>query len=431
MITVNVSIWGIDVGVVSWDSTKGYTSFEIHPEFPQHGLDLAPITMPLEDILRGQRIFEFPNLNNNTYSGLPGMLSDSLPDAFGNLVIKAWLESQGRDANSFSPVEKLSYISKRGMGALEFYPSNNRVKTPQDNIELENLIHLVEKVLDDKQNFTVNIEKNEEQALAELISIGSSAGGQRPKAIIAYNKKNGEIKSGQIDVPEDFEHYILKFDGIKAGKLSDPAGYGKIEMAYHKMAVNCGIDMMFCDLKHENGRSHFITKRFDRKNNVKIHSQTLCAMAHYDYKQPGAYSYEGAFAEMRDIGLPYKDFDQLYRRMVFNVIARNQDDHTKNISFIYEKGKEWRLAPAYDICWSYNPIGEWTNQHQMSINNKRDHFEIEDLITFAKVQNIKNANQIIEEINNRVSKWPEFAKQYDVEKEKLEYIKKTHRLNLR
>ncbi|MCD4683969.1 MAG: type II toxin-antitoxin system HipA family toxin, partial [Bacteroidales bacterium] len=299
MVTVNVKIWGIKVGVVSWDPKKGYASFELFPDFHKHGFDLAPLKMPMEDIIMGQRIIEFPQLNNETYSGLPGMLSDSLPDAFGNQVIKAWLESQGRDTKSFSPVEKLSYISERGMGALEYYPTNYKPNTIKKDIELGNLINLVEKVLDDKRNFTANLEENEEQVLAELITVGTSAGGQRPKAIIAYNRNTGEIRSGQVDTPNEFEHFIIKFDGLKKGKLSDPAGYGKIEMVYHHMAKKCGIDMMFCDLLHESGRSHFITKRFDRKNGEKIHSQTLCAMAHYDYMKPGMYSYEGTFAEMR------------------------------------------------------------------------------------------------------------------------------------
>jgi len=430
MVTVNVKIWGIDVGVVSWNSDRGYASFELFPDFHKHGLDLAPLKMPLEDIIRGQRIFEFPQLNNETYSGLPGMLSDSLPDAFGNQVIKAWLESQGRDEKSFSPVEKLSYISERGMGALEYHPANYKPNPGKKDIVLENLINLVEKVLDDKRKFTVNIGKDEEQALAELITVGTSAGGQRPKAIIAYNRNTGEIRSGQIEVPEEFEQFIIKFDGLKKGKLSDPAGYGKIELVYHLMAQECGIDMMFCDLLHENKRSHFITKRFDRNNGKKIHSQTLCALAHYDYMKAGMYSYESTFAEMREIGLPYSDFEQLYKRMVFNVVARNQDDHTKNISFLLEENGEWRLGPAYDICWSYNPDSDWTNTHQMTINNKRDNFSKEDLLQFAQVQNIKKPKEIIEQVIDAISQWPQLAGEFDIELERISYIKNTHRLKL-
>ena len=386
--------------------------------------------MPNESIKMGQRLFEFPQLNSITFSGLPGMLSDSLPDAFGNQVIKSWLETQGRDAKSFTPVEKLSYIGERGMGALEYYPASYKPKQEGNEIELERMINLVDKVLDDRRSFTVNLEENEEQALAELITIGTSAGGQRPKAIIAYNRKTGEIRSGQVDVPDDFEHFILKFDGVKEGQLSDPAGYGKIEMVYHLLAKECGINMEFCDLLNENGRSHFITRRFDRKNGEKIHSQTLCAIAHYDYMQAGMYSYEGTFAEMRDIGLPYSDFEQLFRRMVFNVVSRNQDDHTKNISFLLEKDGEWRLGPAYDVCWSYNPQGDWTNTHQMTINNKRDEFTMEDLLYFADNQNIKKPTEIIEQVIEVFTIWPQLAKEYDIESERIEFIRKTHRLNL-
>ncbi len=430
MITVNVKIWGADIGVVFWNPDKQHATFELLPDFYQKGIDLAPLTMPIDDIQRGQRIFEYPHLNFDTYSGLPGLLSDSLPDAFGNQVINAWLESQGWDAKSFTPVEKLSYISERGMGALEYYPANYKPKTEGRNIELDNLINLVEKVLDERRNFAVNLDKDEKQALAELITIGTSAGGQRPKAIIAYNRNTGEIRSGQVGVPEDFEHFILKFDGIKKGRLSDPAGYGKIEMVYHLMAKECGIDMTYCDLLHENNRAHFITKRYDRKNGIKVHSQSLCAIAHYDYLQAGMYSYEGTLAEMREIGLPYSDFEQLFRRMVFNVVARNQDDHTKNISFLLEKGGEWRIAPAYDVCWSYNPRGDWTSEHQMTINGKRDNFKTGDLITFAKIQNIKKPKEIIEQVINSVSKWTGLAKGYEIESDRIEYIRKTHRLFL-
>ena len=430
MVTVNVRIWGISIGVVSWNPERGYATFELLPDFYRYGLDLAPLIMPIESIKMGQRLFEFPQLNSITFSGLPGMLSDSLPDAFGNQVIKSWLETQGRDAKSFTPVEKLSYIGERGMGALEYYPASYKPKQEGNEIELERLISLVDKVLDDRRSFTVNLEENEEQALAELITIGTSAGGQRPKVIIAYNRKTGEIRSGQVDVPDDFEHFILKFDGVKEGQLSDPAGYGKIEMVYHLLAKECGINMEFCDLLNENGRSHFITRRFDRKNGEKIHSQTLCAIAHYDYMQAGMYSYEGTFAEMRDIGLPYSDFEQLFRRMVFNVVSRNQDDHTKNISFLLEKDGEWRLGPAYDVCWSYNPQGDWTNTHQMTINNKRDEFTMEDLLYFADNQNIKKPTEIIEQVIEVFTIWPQLAKEYDIESERIEFIRKTHRLNL-
>ena len=432
MIFVKVKIWDHEVGVVSWNSTAGYSTFEIREDFIKHNINISPITMPWERILRGQRIFEFSELNYNTYNGLPGLLSDSLPDAYGNRLIITWLETQGRNPDSFSPIEKLSYIGKRGMGALEFEPSNNPHGDISSQIELSKLIELADKVLDDRKKLNLNLNKDEELALSELIKIGTSAGGQRPKAIIAYNPESGEIRSGQVNTPEGFGYYILKFDGIKSVALGDPEGFGKIEMAYHKMAISCGIDMMPCNLIHENNRSHFITKRFDRSDdNKKIHLQTLCAIAHYDYQLPGAYSYESAFAEMRDMGLPYYDFEQLYKRMVFNLIARNQDDHTKNISFILKQGGEWRLSPAYDVCWSFNPKGDWTSSHQMTINNKRDNFTHDDLLLFAKNQGIKKAEVLIEQVKDAVSTWSKHAKLLDVEPGRIRLIEKTHRMHIK
>jgi len=432
MIFVKVKIWGHDVGVVSWNSKAGYSTFEIREDFIRQNINISPITMPLELILRGQRIFEFPELNYNTFNGLPGLLSDSLPDAYGTRLITTWLENQGRDPDSFSPVEKLSYIGKRGMGALEFEPAVNLNENISSRIELSKLIELADKVLENREKLHLNLNKEEELVLSELIKIGTSAGGQRPKAIIAYNPESGEIKSGQVNTPEGFGYYIIKFDGIKNGGLGDPQGFGKIEMAYYKMAKSCGIDMMPCNLIHENNRSHFITKRFDRTNdNKKIHLQTLCAIAHYDYQMPGAYSYENTFAEMRDMGLPYYDFEQLYKRIVFNIIARNQDDHTKNISFILKQGEEWRLSPAYDVCWSFNPDGDWTSLHQMTINNKRYDFTHNDLLLFAKNQGIKKAEVLVEQVKEAVSTWSKHAKSLDVEPGIVRLIEKTHRMHIK
>ena len=431
MIFVKVKIWDHNVGVVSWDSKPGYSTFEIREDFIRQNINISPITMPWERILRGQRIFEFPELNYNTFNGLPGLLSDSLPDAYGKKLIITWLEKQGRNPDSFSPVEKLSYIGKRGMGALEFEPANNPYEEISSRIELSKLIELADKVLENREKLNLNLNRDEELVLSELIKIGTSAGGQRPKAIIAYNLKSGEIRSGQVKTPEGFDYYIIKFDGIKNGGLGDPEGFGKIEMAYHKMAISCGIDMKPCNLIHENNRSHFITKRFDRTDdNKKIHLQTLCAIAHYDYQMPGAYSYESALTEMRDMGLPYYDFEQLYKRMVFNIIARNQDDHTKNISFILKQGGEWRLSPAYDVCWSFNPDGDWTSSHQMTINNKRDDFTYNDMLLFAKNQGIKKAGVIIEQVKDAVSTWSKHAKSLDVEPGRIKFIEKTHRMNI-
>ena len=430
MILLNVKIWDINAGVIYWNADKNYSTFEISKDFVHYGLDLAPLTMPLKDIMRGQYIFEFPELSYRTYNGLPGLLSDSLPDSYGNRLILSWLERQGKDEKSFSPVEKLSYIGKRGMGALEYEPAIKPFEESSSKIELNELLDLAEKVLAERKKIKLNLSEDEEKVLSELIKIGTSAGGQRPKAIIAYNKKTGEIRSGQINAPEGFKNCILKFDGIKSGSLGDPEGFGKIEFVYHKMATACGIKMMPCDLISGNNRTHFLTERFDRVGNEKIHLQTLCAVAHYDYLLPGAYSYEGALAEMREMELPYEDIEQLYKRMVFNIIARNQDDHSKNISFILKKGGEWRLAPAYDVCWAFNPSGEWTDKHQMTINSKRDDFIEKDLLDFAAQQGINKPNEIIESVKEAVAYWTKLARQYDINNEAIKYIEKTHRLDL-
>jgi len=431
MAVVRVKIWNELVGAVLWNEQKNTASFEFASSFIEKGIDLAPLTMPLSDLQRGERIFSFSNLNPHTYSGLPGLLSDSLPDAFGNQVIRSWLSTQGRQINSINPIEKLSYVGIRGMGALEFEPSTTPFGKQTENIEVASLLSLTNKVLEERQAVSLSLTLDEEQAMKDLIRVGTSAGGQRPKAIIGFNPNTKSIKSGQFILPKGYAYYMLKFDGVNAGGLGDPAGYGRIEMAYHLMAKDSGIDMMPCQLLEENGRAHFMTKRFDRGvGGEKVHMQTLCAMSHYDFMLPGAYAYEDAMADMRELGLPYHDFEQQYIRMVFNVIARNQDDHTKNIAFLLEAGGEWRLSPAYDVNWAFNPTGEWTGAHQMAIRGKRDGFSKVDLIAFAKEQSIKNAAQHIARVEEVVSQWPSYALQTGVSQDRVGAIAKTHRLKL-
>jgi serine/threonine-protein kinase HipA len=430
MAIIKVTIWGNTVGAVAWDNRRNHSVFEFSEAFVKLGLDLSPVTMPLKDLERGQRIYSFPELNQQSFEGLPGLLSDSLPDAFGNAVIRGWLRSQNRKIESFTPLEKLSYVGTRAMGALEFEPT---IKTPEpsEEIEMERLLRLTNKVLNEKQNISLDLNANEERAMANLIKIGSSAGGQRPKAIIGFNHETKEVKSGQISLPKGFGYYLMKFDGIKEGSLGDPAGFGRVELAYYLMARDSGIIMQPCSLFEENGRAHFLTLRFDRKKDgTKLHIQTLCALSHFDFNLAGAFSYEDAFEEMRALNLPYPDMEQLYRRMVFNVVARNQDDHTKNISFLMDQTGNWQLAPAYDMTWSFNPMGDWTNMHQMSINQKRDEFSRSDLTEIANKQGIKNAGRIIDKIVDSVGGWKKFAQQTEVDKVLTEQIKKTHRLYL-
>ena len=430
MAAIKIKIWGHTVGAVAWDPQRNHGVMEFSDDFVRLGLDLAPLTMPLEDLLRGQRIFAFPGLNIETFEGLPGLLADALPDAFGNTVLRGWLRSQNRGTHSLTPLEKLSYVGKRAMGALEFEPATETPE-PEEKIEVARLLDLTNKVLEEKNRVSLDLTADEERAMASLIRMGSSAGGQRPKAIIGYHPESKEVRSGQVPLPEGFHYYLLKFDGVREGTLGDPAGYGRLELAYHHMALACGINMQPCELLEENGRAHFMTLRFDRTaEGEKLHKQTLCAMSHFDFNLAGGYSYEDAFEEMRALSLPYPDMDQLYKRMVFNVVARNQDDHTKNISFLLDRTEEWRLSPAYDVTWNYNPRGDWTNVHQMSINQKRDAFTTKDLLEVAHRQGIKNPIETIERIVDTVSLWIDFAKETEVAKNLIEAARKSHRLNL-
>jgi serine/threonine-protein kinase HipA len=417
------------VGAVSWDPNKGFATFEFDREFLEQGLDLSPIKMPIIEARRGTARFEFRTLSKETYRGLPGMLADALPDRFGNRIIDAWLARQGRTPESFSSVERLCYTGKRAMGALEFSPIINQVIERSVPVEVSELVELVQKVTKERSKLKARFDREASEALLDIIRVGTSAGGIRPKAVIALNDKTKEVRSGQVDAPDGFDYWVLKFDGIKDNSLGDPAEYGRIEYAYYKMAMSSGIKMTECRLLEENGRAHFMTRRFDRtKDKGKLHMQSLCAVAHFDFNDPGAYSYEQAFQIMRELKLLHSDAEQQFRRMVFNVVARNQDDHTKNITFLMDKSGQWHLSPAYDVIYSYNPGGDYTSKHQMSINGKRDDFFKDDLILLGKEINIKSIDRIIDDIVEVVSNWPKLAKDAGVEASRIKSIGKTHRL---
>ncbi len=427
-----VKIWGYTVGAVAWDNDKRYAIFEFDERFVQSGIDLAPVTMPLSELQRGNRIFTFPVLPKETYFGLPGLLADALPDRYGNLLINAWLVLQGRTAESFTPVERLCYMGKRSMGALEFEPVLKNVPKQSVAVEISELVDIAQHVLSNKEKLNLQFGADNEKSLQEIIRVGTSAGGARAKAVIALNDKTNEIRSGQVNVPRGFEHWLIKFDGVEDIQLGKTQGYGRIEYAYHKMAVDTGIRMSECRLLEENNRAHFMTRRFDRKNgNEKIHLQTLCAIAHYDYNISNAYSYEQLFQVMRRMRLPNTDVEEMYRRMCFNIIARNLDDHTKNVSFIMEKDQEWKLAPAYDVIYSYNPNGIWTNKHQLSVNGKRENIKNQDLLVVGKQSNIKHPEQIIEKIIDIVSNWKNYAVGSGLDKKKTNIIYKNLRLDLK
>lgn len=411
--TAFIKIWNQIVGAVSWDDNTGIASFEYDQKFKTTGLDLSPIKMP---ITSGVRVFSFPELRvdrnseYDTFKGLPGLLADVLPDKYGNQLINSWLAQQGRAENSMNPVEQLCFIGTRGMGALEFEPTQLKPNKRTFEVEINSLVDIAQRMLNKRKGFETNLNKNEQQAMLDILKIGTSAGGARPKAIIAYNQKTGQVRSGQTNAPKGFEHWLIKLDGVSDAQFGESKGYGRIEMAYYNMAKDCGIEMMDSILLEEHNRAHFMTKRFDRdKNGTKHHIQTFCAMQHYDFNEMHSFSYEQLFQTMRILRLPYPQAEQLFRRMVFNIIAKNCDDHTKNFAFRLKQGETWELAPAYDICYAYRPDSLWVSQHALSANGKRKDFTRHDLLEVAKNMNIKKANRIINQINEVVINWPSYA----------------------
>lgn len=373
----------------------------------------------------GQKgVFEFPNLDRHTFNGLPGLLADSLPDDFGRALLDRWLAAVGKDMAN--PIERLCYQGKRGMGALEFVPAYAPYLEQSEKIEIDSLIAVAGEVLQSKGALQTNLNDDRKEAIASIIRVGTSAGGQRAKAVIAYNDTTGEVRSGQLSAPEGFDYWLIKLDGVTNKELGDPQHFGEIEYIHYLLAKEAGINMTECRLLRENGRAHFMTRRFDRQNGEKIHMQTLCGLAHYDFRQLRMYSYEQAFQVMRRLRLPYSDAEEFFRRMVFNVVARNQDDHTKNISFLMDKTGTWHLSPAYDMSWAYNPSGEWTSVHQMSINNKWDDITREDLLKVAYEMNIKKASKIIDQVVDAVAQWPSLAKSHsEIPQATIDYIEST------
>ena len=425
-----VRLWGQEVGAVRWDAARSLATFAYSPGFVKSGLNVAPLQMPLP--ARASQVFAFPRLNPDTYHGLPGLLADALPDRFGNQLIDAWLATQGRAAADFSPVERLCYIANRGMGALEFEPQvGNAAGVGAQPLEVAALVELAQQVVGQRAAFQTNLRDEATEGLAALLAVGTSAGGARPKAIIAFNEESGEVRSGQVQAPPGFGYWLLKLDGVRDQALADPQDFGRLEYAYYLMATASGLNMSECRLYEEGPRAHFMTRRFDRTaEGEKIHAQTLCALAHYDYNQPAAYSYEQAFQVMRTLHLPYTAAEQFFRRMVFNVVARNQDDHTKNISFLMDAAGKWQLAPAYDVAYAYQPGNRWTNQHQMSLNGKRDGFTRADLKAVAREMNIRGADDIVSDVLAQVARWPEFANAAGMTEARTTAIGAAHRLLL-
>ncbi|NOX28979.1 MAG: type II toxin-antitoxin system HipA family toxin [Actinobacteria bacterium] len=418
-----VRLWGTTIGAVSWSSSARLGSFEYEQRFQSSGIEPAPLTMPL-----GPTIWSFPTLNTETFRGLPGMLADALPDKFGSALIEAWLAQHGRSTADFSPVERLCYIGDRGMGALEFAPMLARAEPISGALELGHLVELANRAL--ARNRGLDIRSAgvvDSDDLTAIIQVGTSAGGARAKAVIGWNEQTGEVRSGQTSLPEGFVHWLLKFDGVAANsdkELADPLGCGRIEHAYAEMAKATGISMAPTRLLTEGGRAHFMTRRFDRPDGKKLHLQSLTAIAHFDFNQAGAHSYEQALQVTRRLGLHQNDRTDLYRRAVFNVVARNQDDHTKNIAFLMDQSGTWSLAPAYDITYSFNPSGEWTSTHKMSINGKRTRFTRSDFVALAAHANLSDRDGlgILDNTIEVVSGWARFGADAGVDADRIQEI---------
>jgi serine/threonine-protein kinase HipA len=426
-----VILWGRRIGAVSIGAGDRYAIFEYEQEFARSGVEVSPQRMPL----RQDGPYSFPGLPEDAFHGLPGMLADSLPDRWGTALVNAWLAAQGR--SSFDVVERLCYVGTRGMGALEFQPAHEPPAPSGTDLRFDALVRLAGEVLAQRSRFVAELSADpEEEAIKAILQIGTSAGGARPKAIIAFHEQTGQVRSGQVEAGDGFRHWLLKFDGVeRAGDhgLTDPQRWGAVEYAYAAMARAAGVEMSECRLLEEHGRRHFMTRRFDRpEGGGKLHMQTVGALEHSSYNEPGSYSYEQALQLVRGMGLGTPVAEQLFRRMVFNVVARNQDDHVKNIAFLMGRDGEWSLAPAYDVTWAFKPGNPWLDAHQMSINGKRDGFTAADLQAVARVAGLKQgrAEAILGEVSEVVACWPDFAEPAGVGEEMASTIADSHRLAL-
>lgn len=423
-------MWGRTIGAVSLQEGRQIAAFQYDPDFARSGIELSPVVMPLSD-----RVYEFPALPYTTFHGLPGLLADSLPDKFGNALIDAWLATQGRTPATFNAVERLCYTGARGMGALEFAPVLGPRPRTATKIDIDVLVQLASEVLTHRHQLQGSFKGAARQkALNDILRVGTSAGGARAKAVIAWNPQTNEVRSGQIKADPGFDYWLLKFDGVAGNndkELEDPKGYGAVEYAYSLMARAAGITMNECRLLEENGRRHFMTRRFDRlPGGAKLHMQSLCALGHFDFNQAGAYGYEQALLMIRQLALPMDVVEEQFRRMIFNIMARNQDDHVKNIAFLMDQQGQWSLAPAFDVTYSYNPAGAWTAVHQMTINGKRDNFTLSDVEACAKSALTKRGRMkaIVEQVRAALERWPEFAQQAQVTDAWRQQIQHSHRL---
>lgn len=398
---IQVKLWNKDVGLLSWDDNKGCSVFQFDKDFMQYGWNIAPLIAPL-DSAYVQKSFPMSGNKEKLYGGLPEFIADSLPDYWGNIVFQKWMEANHLQPKSVNAVDRLSFIGKRAMGALEFQPAHIQ-EDASINIELSSLYELANRLFLDRQD--INIDMSNNLIMEDLYKVGTSAGGQRPKAIIGMDEETGIIRSGQADLPPNFNHYILKFDTSKRDELP----ITKVEMAYYLMAKDAGINMMPSKLVEIEGTKNFMTQRFDRQNGKKIHTQTLAAMSSF------ADAYEDLFVVGRKLNLSADEQSQQYRRMVFNIIAENVDDHTKNFSFIMLPNGKWHISPAYDIVFSADPDSHFYRNHELTILGKRKNITKQDLLLFAQRQDIKNAASIIDEVTEVVMNFKAYAEMVEID----------------
>jgi serine/threonine-protein kinase HipA len=428
--TATVNLWGTTIGYVSMTEQERFARFEYDPDFVGLGIELAPLVMPLQ----ARHIYQFSELHPRSFYGLPGLLSDSIPDKYGNRLIDVWLANTGRIADSFNAVDRLCYTGVRGMGALEYEPSAGDVSSEDKRLEVKELVELAALAFASKDAISTTLaEAASEQGLLDILSVGTSAGGARAKAVIAFNPETREVRSGQSELAENFEHWLIKFDGVEFSGdwgVADPAGYGLLEYSYYQVATTCDIEMMECRLLSENGRNHFMTRRFDREaDGGKRFVQTLGAIAHFDYWESGYHSYEQLFMTMKQLGLPMTAIEEQFRRTVFNIVGCNQDDHVKNVAFIMDRQGNWSLSPAYDLCHAEG--SDFTRYHQMSINGKTTDFELSDLKHLAAYAGLPRGRekQVIERTVSAFSGWQALSDELGIPEQLQKHVSRTLRLN--
>jgi len=429
MTTATVNLWGTAIGYVSMDAGEAHARFEYDPDFAERGIELAPLLMPL----RARYIYQFPGLHPRSFHGLPGLLSDSLPDKYGNRLIDVWLAQTGRKPADFNAVDRLCYTGVRGMGALEYEPATGGDDAADKQLEVKELVALASMAFATKESLRTRLDESTgQQALLDILSVGTSAGGARAKAVIAFNPDTQQVRSGQMNLPPGFEHWLIKFDGVEFNGdwgVADPAGYGLLEYSYYKVAKACGIDMMECRLFNENGRHHFMTRRFDRDDEGrKKFIQTLAAIAHFDYYESGAYSYEQIFMTMKQLGLDQSAIEEQFRRTIFNIVGCNQDDHVKNTAFMMDRDGNWDLSPAYDLCHAEG--SDFTRFHQLSINGKTTDFDLADLKHLAEYAGLPQGRErrILEQTVDAFSTWTELADELAIPASLREHVAATLRL---